>query len=123
MHKRLNDFTEINNVIRPLQFGFWQKHSTTHALASLREKIKQTIDKGCGVFIDLKKAFDTVNHSILLKTLEHYGVRGISSQWFRSYLSGRKQYVSVSGNLSEILKIAYGVPQGSVLGPLHFSCI
>ena len=108
MHKRLNDFLDINNVIHPLQSGFQQKHSTTHALTSLTEKIKQTIDKGnygCGVFIDLKKAFDTVNHSILLKKLEHYGVRGISLKWFWSYLSGRKQHVSVTANLSEILKI------------------
>ena len=67
MHKRLNDFLDINNVIHPLQFGFRQKHSTTHALTSLTEKIKQTIDKGnygCGVFIDLKKAFDTVNQVV-----------------------------------------------------------
>ena len=123
MHKRLNDFLNINNVIHPLQFGFRQKHSTTHALTSLTEKIKQTIDKGnygCGVFIDLKKAIDTVNHSVLLKKLEHYGVRGIPLQWFWSYLSGRKQHVSVAGNLSETLEISCGVPQGSVLGPLLF---
>ena len=123
MHKRLNDFLEINNVIRPLQFAFRQKHSTTHALASPTEKIKQTTDKGnygFGVLTDLKKAFDTVNHSILLKKLEHYGVRGIPLQWFRSSLSGRKQYASVTGNLSETLEIPCGVPQGSVLGSSLF---
>ena len=103
--------------------GFGKNHSTRPALTRLTEKVKQTIDKrnyGFGVFIDLKKAFDTVNHSILFKKLEHYRVRGIPLQWFRSYLSGRKQHVSVAGNLSETLEISCGVPQGSVLGPLLF---
>ena len=123
MHKRLYDFLEINNVIGPLQFGFRKKHSTAHALTSLTKKVKQTINDGnygCGVFIDLKKAFDTVNHQILLKKLEHYGIRGIPLDWFKSYLSNRKQYVSVSGNTSETLEMTCGVPQGSVLGPLLF---
>ena len=71
-------------------------------------------------FIDLKKAFDTVNHSILLKKMEHYGARGIALNWFRSYLSHRKQYVSVNGHTSEYLNISCGVPQGSVLGTLLF---
>ena len=75
---------------------------------------------GCGIFIDLKKAFDTVNHPILIRKLEHYGIRENSLQWFTSYLSNRKQYVYFNGHSSEVKSINCGVPQGSVLGPLLF---
>ena len=111
------------NTFYPLQFGFREKHSTNHALISMTESIKKTIDNGsygCGVFIDLKKAFDTVNHSILFKKMEHCGIRGIALNWFTSYLSNRKEYVSVNGHTSEYPNISCGVPQDSVLGPLLF---
>ena len=123
MHQRLYEFLEKSNVffLYSLQFGFRSKHSTSHTLISMTEKIRNTTDNGnygCGIFIDL--AFDTVNHSTLLRKLDHYGIRGISLQWFESYLSNRNQYVSVNGHTAERLSIIHGVPQGSVLGPLLF---
>ena len=73
-----------------------------------------------GVFIDLKKAFDTINHNLLLKKLAHYGVRGVANYWLASYLSNRKQYVSIDECNSELLNVLCGVPQGSILGPKLF---
>ena len=89
----------------------------------ITEKIKESIDKGkfgCGIFIDLRKAFDTVNHDILLLKLEHYGIRGNMLNWFKSYLSNRKQYVFHNGESSKVKDITCGGPQGSVLGLLLF---
>ena len=123
MHKRLHQFLDKHNIIHNLQFGFRFNHSTEHALISITEKIRDALDSGniaCGVFIDLKKAFDTVNHEILLKKLLHFGVRGLAYNWFSSYLSNRKQYVTIETSKSCEETVKYGVPQGSVLGPLLF---
>ena len=123
MHKRLYSFLEQHNILFQNQFGFRKNNSTTFALLEITERIKETIDNqkyGCGIFIDLRKAFDTVNHQILLSKLEHYGVRNTSFNWFNSYLSNRQQYVFVNGETSQLRNINCGVPQGSVLGPLLF---
>ena len=86
----------------------------------MTEAIRNTIDSGkygCGVFIDLKKSFDTVNHSIVLKKMEHCRIRCVALYWFASYLSHKKQYASVNGHISEYIDISSGVPQGSILEP------
>ena len=109
------------NIIYPLQFGFHQNYSTSYALIHLTETIKEALDQGkyvCGIFVDLQKAFDTVDHNILLGKLKHYGIRGVAYGWFESYLKDRKQYVSINRYNSKHLPVSLGVPQGSILGPL-----
>ena len=123
MHKRLYLYFESHNMLFHNQFGFRKGNSTVHALIQITEQIKQSIENGkvgCGIFIDLRKAFDTVNHNILLQKLEHYGIRDTSLNWFRSYLTERKQYVFFNGYSSALQNITCGVPQGSVFGPLLF---
>ena len=91
-------------------------YSTSLAPIQITEKIKESIDNrkyGCGIF-------DTVNHSILLRKLEHYGIRDIALQWFKSYLDNRKQCVYINGEASQLKDVTCGLPQGSVLGPLLF---
>ena len=123
MYNRIEDFLHTFDIIYQLQFGFRKKYSTNHALLSIIEQIRSNLDNktfSCGVFVDLEKAFDTVNHNILLEKLDHYGIRGKDNNWIRSYLTNRYQCVSINGAKSKNMKVRCGVHQGSILGPLLF---
>ena len=123
MYTRLLKFLENNKILFDKQFGFREKHSTDHAILSIIDQIQRAIgerDYSCGIFLDFSKAFDTVDQSILISKLEHYGVRGVTKNWFISYLSNRKQITVVNNVTSNQQDISCGVPQGSVLGPLLF---
>ena len=123
MYNRLIDFIEKHQLLYQYQFGFRKNHSTFMALVVLLEKITAALDDSefavC-ILIDFRKAFDTVEHSILLDKLYHYGIRGNALKWFNSYLTDIYQYVNYYNNSSEMKQITCGVPQGSILGPLLF---
>ena len=121
--KRLTNFIENNCLISDSQYGFRAKRSTSLAIFDLVEELTTALDDNkitIGVFIDLRKAFDTIDHDLLLKKMEHFGIRGIVNSWLSSYLTNRKQYVSLPEASSDLLDIVCGVPQGSVLGPILF---
>ena len=108
MFKRPSCFIEKHNILYDRQFGFREKHSTTHATLLIADRIQQAIEDGqysCRIFLDFSKAFDTVNHNILLNKLNHCGIRGTAKEWFISYLSNRKQHVSVSTSKSDDLTL------------------
>ena len=123
IYSRLYKFLISKNVIYECQFGFRKGHSTSHALNYSVEEVDKQLNSGkhvLGIFIDLSKAFDTINHKKLIHKLNNYGIRGTPLALISDYLSDRTQYTSVLGEKSEKLNVIYGVPQGSVLGPLLF---
>lgn len=123
IYKRISSFFTTKNVICKQQYGFQTGKSTETALLNIKEKIISNFEQKLytiGIFIDFRKAFDSIKHDILIKKLEIYGIRGLSGQLIESYLSERKQYTQLHETRSETGKIKYGVPQGSILGPLLF---
>ena len=122
---RLVQFIENKNLLYQHQYGFREKHSTIHPVLQLLKDIsnandKTTKDITLAVFLDLSKAFDTISHTILLRKLEYYGIRGVCNAWFMNHLTNRKQYTEIHGTKSTLLDITTGVPQGSILGPILF---
>ena len=123
VNARLITFLENNNVLFEHQYGFRRGYSTKHSLVNLMDQISKCVDNKqvtLGIFLDFAKAFDTIDHDILLQKLQHYGIRGLPLKWFSNYLVNRKQYVFLDGSKSEKEDILCGVPQGSVLGPTLF---
>ena len=123
IYARVIDFLNKHDILSTNQYGFRKNLSTSMALLDLVDKLANSIENNeitIGIFVDLAKAFDTVNHKILLAKLDHYGVRGIALDWFQSYLSNRNQFVCINDTQSDPLPVVCGVPQGSILGPLLF---
>ena len=123
MHSRVLSFLDSNGSLFESQYGFRPGMSCEHAILNAQSTILQSLkSKQIAVLLllDFSKAFDVIEHPILLKKLEHYGIRGLALKWFESYLSGRQQFVTIDGVDSSPRAIQYGVPQGSILGPLLF---
>ena len=123
MYVRLYNYIVTKGILYESQHGFQHGHSTLMSLLSVHDTIAAAIDRkeyAIGIFLDVAKAFDSVNHDILLLKLENLGIRGVTLAWFRSYLTGRYQQVKCNNHLSSLNLVKHGVPQGSILGPLLF---
>ena len=122
MRNRPYKYLTDQKILHPQQLGFRKVHSTENAIAQLVDQIYESFENdNYTILVDLSMAFDTVDHTILLKKLEIYGLMGVNLTWFRSYLTNRKQYICIDNdsNANE-QKVTCGVPQGSILGPLLF---
>ena len=125
MYNKVMNFLTENNILYKHQYGFRPKHSTIHPIIHLLNHIAESNNKKkkeltLTLFCDLSKAFDVINHKILLHKLNVYGLRGTINKWFENYLVDRSQYVNIDGNVSLSRKLDCGVPQGSILGPLLY---
>ena len=123
MYNRMIEFAEQYNILYRCQFGFRKNYSTSHALIHLINRISSAIDQRettVGVFLDLSKAFDTLDHQILFTKLEHYGIRDVALQWIKSYFSCRQQFVQINQTCSSMQTIKCGVPlRPLILHTLH----
>lgn len=123
MYDRVIKFLKENAILTDKQFGFRKNRSPHSAILSMINQILHALDNKfytIGIFLDLRKAFDTIDHSILLSKLRHYGIRNKAYNWFKSYLTNRQQYTVVNDSCSDFAEVSTGVPQGSTLGPLLF---
>ena len=117
------NFITHNDILSDIQFGFRKDRFTELAIQTLVENCYDSIENNnimIGLFIDFSKAFETICHNILLRKLNIYGIRGTANEWFHNYLANQKQYVMYNNSSSELWDINFGVPQGSILGPLLF---
>ena len=123
IYDQLYEYLDSNKPLLKDQYGFRNLHSVVSCLLNCANDWYVNIDRGkftAMIFVDLKKAFDTGDHQVLLNKMRNYGIDGLEHQWFRSYLENRKQFCKVNGVSSDLAEINIGVPQGSCLGPLYF---
>ena len=123
IYNQLYNFLEKYSILHMYQFGFRKGYSTEQAILELTDSLKKAMDKKLvtyGLFLDFSKAFDTINHDILLSKLYRYGMRGNPLRWFENYLYNRNQVVKIGDTISSSQTIICGIPQGSTLGPLLF---